>query len=200
MLTRADVQTRLDAFDVQRLPLDATARAASVVLVMAPRAGRRGVWLTRRPAGMNRHAAQFAIPGGRLDDGETHHEAGLRELHEEMGIRLGAHALLGDLDDYRTRSGYVMTPTVAWMDDEVDPDPNPAEVEHVFLIDLEELADARPMFETIPETDRPVMSLPLIGRRIHAPTAAVLFQFAAVVLRDDPVRVADFDQPLFAWR
>ncbi|MCF8568885.1 CoA pyrophosphatase [Gordonia sp. HY002] len=200
MLTRADVQTRLDAFDVRRLSLDEGMRAASVMVVMAPHDGRRGVWLTRRPARMNRHAAQFALPGGRLDDAETHHEAGLRELHEEMGIALGADAILGDLDDYRTRSGFVMTPTVAWMDDEVDPAPNPDEVEHVFLIDLEELAHAEPLFESIPESERPVMSLPLIGRRIHAPTAAVLFQFAAVALRDEPVRVAAYDQPLFAWR
>lgn len=200
MLTRSDVQTRLDAFGVRRIPLNTNMRAASVMLVMAPRDGHRGVWLTRRPAGMNRHAAQFALPGGRLDDGETHHEAGLRELHEEMGIALGEDTILGDLDDYQTRSGYVMTPTVAWMDDEIDPEPNPDEVEHTFLIDLDELAAAEPQFETIPQSDRPVMSLPLIGRHIHAPTAAVLFQFAGVALRDDPVRVADYEQPLFAWR
>ncbi|MGO3328352.1 NUDIX hydrolase [Gordonia sp. (in: high G+C Gram-positive bacteria)] len=200
MLTRAAVQSRLDAFDVWRLPLDGDLRAASVMVVIAPRNGRRGVWLTRRPARMNRHAAQFALPGGRLDDGETHHEAGLRELHEELGIALGPDAILGDLDDYRTRSGFVMTPTLAWMDDEVDPAPNADEVEHVFHIDVDELADAEPLFESIPQSDRPVMSLPLIGRRIHAPTAAVLFQFAAVALRDEPVRVADYEQPVFAWR
>ncbi|MCF8609698.1 CoA pyrophosphatase [Gordonia sp. HY285] len=200
MLTRTDVETRLDAFDVRRIPLAEGARAAAVMLVVAPRDGRRGVWLTRRPARMNRHAAQFALPGGRLDPGETHHEAGLRELHEEMGIVLGSETILGDLDDFATRSGYVMTPTVAWMDHEMDPDPNPDEVEHAYLIDLDELADAQPQFEMIPESDRPVMSLPLIGRRIHAPTAAVLFQFARVALRDEPVRVADYEQPVFAWQ
>ncbi len=149
---------------------------------------------------MSRHAAQFALPGGRVDEGETHHEAALRELEEEMGIELGPESILGDLDDYTTRSGYVMSPTVVWCDDQVTPRPNPAEVERVFLIDLDELAVVEPLFETIPESDRPVMSLPLIGRRIHAPTAAVIYQFARVALHGDPVRVAHYDQPVFAWR
>lgn len=149
---------------------------------------------------MRRHAAQFALPGGRLDDGETPHDAALRELEEEMGIDLGPESILGDLDDYATRSGYVMSPTVVWCDDEITPRPNPAEVERVFLIDLDELATVEPIFETIPESNRPVMSLPIIGRRIHAPTAAVIYQFARVALHGDPVRVVDYDQPVFAWR
>ncbi|GAA4664791.1 NUDIX hydrolase [Gordonia humi] len=200
MVTRDDIHARLDTFEVHRTPVVEGLRAASVMIVVARQGARRGVWLTRRPARMNRHAAQFALPGGRLDDGETRHQAGLRELHEEMGIVLGDDAVLGDLDDFTTRSGYVMSPTVAWIDDEITPAPNPDEVEHVYLIDLDELAAAEPVFETIPQSDRPVMSLPLIGRRIHAPTAAVLYQFARVALRDDPVRVADYEQPLFAWR
>lgn len=171
-----------------------------MTVVVAPSKAGRGVWLTRRPSGMNRHAAQFALPGGRLDDGETHHGAALRELEEEMGIRLGPDSILGDLDDYATRSGFVMSPTVLWCDDDVEPRPNPAEVERVFLIELDELAEAEPILETIPESDRPVMSLPLIGRRIHAPTAAVLYQFARVALHGESVRVADYDQPVFAWR
>ncbi|GAC81434.1 NUDIX hydrolase [Gordonia malaquae] len=198
---RDDLRARLDGFEARRIPLRPGTRAAAVAIVVAPVAdGGRGIWLTRRPSDMRRHAAQFALPGGRLDDGETTHDAALRELEEEMGIHLGPDSVLGDLDDYATRSGFVISPTVVWCDDEVTLRPNPAEVERVFLIDLDELATAAPIFETIPESDRPVMSLPLIGRRIHAPTAAVIYQFARVALHGDPVRVADYDQPVFAWR
>ncbi len=194
------MQGRLGAFEVRSIFPGPDTRSAAVVILVAPCHGHRGIWLTRRPAGMSRHSAQFALPGGRLDPGETPHEAALRELHEEMGIKLGAETIIGDLDDYRTRSGYVISPTVAWIDEEIEPTPNPDEVEHVFHIGLGELAEAAPVFETIAESERPVMALPLLGRLIHAPTAALMYQFTAVALRGDDIRVADYEQPLFAWR
>ena len=70
--------------------------------------------LCRRAAGLNRHASQWALPGGRLDDGETPTVAARRETDEELGVDLGADAVLGLMDDYATRSGYVITPVVLW--------------------------------------------------------------------------------------
>jgi 8-oxo-dGTP pyrophosphatase MutT (NUDIX family) len=59
--------------------------------------------LTRRAAGLRSHRAQWALPGGRCDAGETQVEAALRELHEELGLQLEPDAVLGQLDDYPTR-------------------------------------------------------------------------------------------------
>ena len=70
--------------------------------------------LTRRGAHLSAHARQWAFPGGRVDDGETVLEAALREMHEEVGLELSSSDLLGRLDDYPTRSGYVMSPFVFW--------------------------------------------------------------------------------------
>jgi 8-oxo-dGTP pyrophosphatase MutT (NUDIX family) len=168
---------------------------------MADVAGGASFVLCRRSAGLNRHASQWALPGGRLDEGETPVDAALRETDEEVGVRLGADAVLGVLDDYATRSGYVITPVVVWGGTDVEIVPHPGEVLAAYRIGLHELArDDSPRFVTIPESDRPVVQVPLGGDLIHAPTGALLVQFRWVGLdgRAD-ARVHDFEQPVFAW-
>ena len=168
---------------------------------MAGVAGGASFVLCRRSAGLNRHAAQWALPGGRLDPGESPIEAALRETDEEVGLRLEESAVLGVLDDYATRSGYVITPVVVWGGAGARLVPEPAEVLAAYRIGLHELLrDDSPRFVSIPESDRPVVQVPLGGDLIHAPTGAVLVQFRWVGLdgRVDE-RVADFEQPVFAW-
>jgi 8-oxo-dGTP pyrophosphatase MutT (NUDIX family) len=137
-----------------------------------------------------------------MDPGETAEQTALRELEEELGLTLGDDAVLGRLDDYTTRSGYVITPVVVWADGEVELVPNPAEVAHAYRIGLHELQrDDSPRFVTIPESDRPVVQVPLGKDLIHAPTGAVLVQFRWVALDGRAgERVHDFEQPVFAWK
>jgi ADP-ribose pyrophosphatase YjhB (NUDIX family) len=164
-------------------------------------AGGASFVLCRRSAGLNRHASQWALPGGRLDAGETVIEAALRETHEEVGVALGDEAVLGLLDDYATRSGYVITPVVVWGGPGLELRPDPAEVLAAYRIGVHQLLRAdSPRFVSIPESDRPVVQVPLGGDLIHAPTGAVLVQFRWVALegRHD-ARVGDFEQPVFAW-
>ena len=54
--------------------------------------------------------------------------AALRELHEEVGLALGADAVLGLLDDYPTRSGFAITPVVVWAGPDAELAPDPREV------------------------------------------------------------------------
>ena len=158
--------------------------------------------LCRRAAKMNRHAAQWALPGGRMDDGETSEQTALRELHEELGLDLAPDAVLGRLDDYPTRSGYVITPVVVWGGGDVVLHPDPGEVAHAYRIGLHELCrDDSPRFVTIPESHRPVVQVPLGGDLIHAPTGALLVQFRWVALDGrSGERVHEFEQPVFAWQ
>lgn len=199
-LDRDNVRDALDAFDSRRLPLDGRRHAAVVVAVLDDGNGNPVMPLTRRPTRLRAHPGQFALPGGRLDEGEQPEEAALRELHEELGIDLGPESVLGRLDDYITRSGYVMSPFVVWSDTAVsDLKPSPDEVDVLFAVTTDEL-DVDPRFVTIPESDKPVIQWPFRGHLVHAPTAAVVYQFREVVLRRRATRIDGLEQPVFAWR
>ena len=157
--------------------------------------------LTRRSGTLNSHAGQWALPGGRIDAGESAEQAALRELQEEVGLQLDGSAVLGRLDDFSTRSGFVITPVVVWAGAVPDMTANPAEVASIHRIALTELmrGDA-PMLETVPESQQPVLRMPVGERWIAAPTAAFLYQFRELCLRGRPTRVAHFEQPVFAWK
>ncbi|MEM9174877.1 MAG: CoA pyrophosphatase [Myxococcota bacterium] len=177
-------------------------RPAAVALIITPDAeGRACFLITRRPGTLRRHAGQWALPGGRLDEGETAVEAALRETHEEIGLALSEENVLGRLDDFPTRSGFRMTPIVCWAEPGQTLRPNPDEVERLHVVPLDELEKPGvPVLREIPESDRPVLSVPMLGTLIHSPTAAVLFQMREVVLNGRHTRVAHYEQPLFAWK
>lgn len=164
-------------------------------------AGGAAFLLCRRASRLNAHAAQWALPGGRLDPGETVIEAALRELDEEVAVSLPPSTVLGLLDDYPTRSGYVITPVVIWGGGRLDPHPAPDEVEAVYRVGLHQLLrEDSPRYISIPESPRPVVQIPLGNDLIHAPTGAVLLQMRWLGLegRHDPVD--ELEQPPFAWK
>ena len=164
-------------------------------------AGGAAFLLCRRASRLNRHAGQWALPGGRVDPGETPLEGALRELDEELGVRLDEASVVGWLDDYPTRSGYVITPVVVWAGADPALRPAPDEVLAVYRIGLHALRDAEPRSIDIPESDRPVLQVPLGNDLIHAPTGAILYQLRQVgLLGRAGERVDHFEQPVFAWR
>jgi 8-oxo-dGTP pyrophosphatase MutT (NUDIX family) len=193
----------LRRFDRVAVPLDGRRHAAVAIAICGGEAGDGddgpAIWLTRRAPKMRNHPGQFALPGGSLDPGEDAVSAALRELSEEIGVTAGREAVLGLLDDYATRSGFVITPVVVRAGDGRDPRVNPAEVAELHRITFRELG-VEPRFLAIPESDRPVIQLPLIGHLVHAPTAAVLYQFAELAIYGRKTRVAHLEQPVFAWR
>ena len=183
-------------------PLEARAlKRAAVCVIVTAGGGEAALLLTRRAAHLTTHAGQYALPGGRVDAGESALDAARREAREEIGLELAPEDFIGRLDDYPTRSGYLITPLVAWLAEGVALAPNPAEVAQIYRVPLSELGRAgSPQFVAIPESDRPVIRYPLLGTLIHAPTAAVLYQFMEVALLGRATRVAHLEQPVWAWR
>lgn len=164
-------------------------------------AGGASLLLCRRPIGMRRHAGQWALPGGRLDPGEEPLDAALREVEEELGLRLGPDDAVGWLDDYVSRSGFVISPVVLWCAGDPPLAPDPGEVFAAYRIGLHALRDSDPRFIEIAESPRPVLQLPLGNDLIHAPTGAVLLQFRQVALLGRAgERVDGIEEPVFAWR
>jgi len=212
---RESVRSRLRSFESRRAE-HASHHAAAVVVALveeglgavvdglsAPSQWSReaALLLTRRAAGMTRHAGQWALPGGRIDEGESAEEAALRELHEEVGLRLEPAEVLGTLDDYVTRSGFVITPVVVWAGAAAELVPNAAEVASIHRIRMREfMRDDAPLLEPSEEPGRQILRMPVGRHWIAAPTAAVIYQFREVGIGGRATRVAHFDQPVFAQR
>ncbi len=100
------------------------------------------VLLTQRTAHLKDHAGQIAFPGGRVEDDDLSpvHTA-LRETEEEVGLTRDRVRILGFLPEYRTGTGFCVTPVVAAVQPPFELQPDPFEVAEVFEVPLDFLLD-----------------------------------------------------------
>ena len=198
---RAAITHNLGQAVAAPVPAGGLKRAAVCVILTDDGEGGAALVLTLRAKHLSAHSGQFALPGGRVDSGESAVEAALREAREEINLELARETILGRLDDYPTRSGFLITPIVVWAPQDAAMRANPAEVEAIYRVHLSELGQpGSPEFVAIPESNQPVIRYPLLGTLIHAPTAAVLYQFMEVAIYGRATRVAHLEQPVWAWR
>lgn len=198
---RAGIAANMAAFRPKTAETAGLKRAAVAIAVTADETGAPAFFLTKRAPRLNAHSGQWALPGGRLDPGEDAVTAALREMDEEIGVRLEAAAVLGLLDDYPTRSGYCITPVVVWAGPGVATKTNPDEVARLHRIPLSHLApDEVVELAPIPESEHPLIRVHIAANQIHAPTAALIYQFREVALAGRHTPVAHLEQPKWAWR
>ncbi len=200
---RRRIRVNLETFE-RRAYCDRKLKPAAVAVALVADDDQQPCFvLTRRALKLRAHRGQWALPGGKIESGESAEQAALRELGEEVGLELSPSRVLGLLDDYPTRSGYVITPVVVWGGCKAELEANPDEVEAVYRIPVAHLNRPEvPKVRSIPESLRPVISIPLelVNADIHAPTAAVLYQLREVALCGRNTRVAHYEQPVFAWQ
>jgi 8-oxo-dGTP pyrophosphatase MutT (NUDIX family) len=210
------IRGNLRRFEVRGLAGQAGLTRAAVALTVVDVDQERGVYgmpmqgfprddaaliVTRRSLKLQNHAGQWALPGGRLEAGEEPEETALRELAEEAGLDLPCGNVIGRLDDFATRSRFVVTPVVVWAGRGTRLEPNPAEVESIHRIPLAELLrEDAPLLEASADSEHPILCMPIGESFIAAPTAAFLYQFREVAILGKDARVAHYDQPFFARR
>ncbi|WP_037577302.1 NUDIX hydrolase [Phaeacidiphilus oryzae] len=200
MSTETDIRGNLAGFPRRALAVPPGGRSAAVCLCVIPCEPEPEVLLMRR-ADRGRNPGQWALPGGRVEAGETAVEAALRELAEEVGLVCPGSCVAGLLDDFATDSGFVITPVVVLVPERA-PELRPNhEVKSLHLVPLSALlADGVPRWARLPDGTR-LLQMPLAeDMTIHAPTGALLYQFREVALLGRPTRVAGLAQPAFTRR
>lgn len=197
LLVGARLRSRLSQDPTAAPCGDLAARRAAVVILLFEHRGVPSFLIIKRAA-RGSNPGQWALPGGMLEPGETPDAAALRELHEETGVGAGPGDVLGVLDDFRTLRGVVITPVIAAATGPVELRRNPSEIASIHPIALSRLCEPGVPRWRHDAAGEPILQMPLRHDMVvHAPTGAILWQFAESCLRGNSVYVADLLQPAF---
>lgn len=194
-----EVRKNLLGFERREVPPEGRRVAAVAIAIVTDPV--ESILLTRRPLDAPRHPGQFALPGGMREGEERSDETARRELAEELGVLVPPEAVLGTLDDYATRSGFVITPVVLWCGPTPELTPDPREIAATYRVPLASIVaeDVAEVHEG-EDRERPILALQIVDTRVFAPTAAMILQFREVALLGRTTRVAHYGEPRFAWR
>lgn len=179
-----DLLTADDLERQQQLEAQATLKPAAVLLLVVNHP-QPTVVFTQRTAHLADHAGQVSFPGGRSnEDDRTPERTALREAEEEIGIPAARIEILGRLPEYRTSTGFCVTPVVGWAEPPLQFRPDPHEVAEVFEVPLAFLLDsANHRYESafFRGRIRKYWAMPFGERFIWGATAGMLVTFYRVM-------------------
>ncbi|WMS42752.1 CoA pyrophosphatase [Acuticoccus sp. MNP-M23] len=154
-------------------------RAAAVLMALGRDAadGTPVMLLTERATHLAAHPGQVALPGGKIEAGETPAETALREAHEEIDLLPAAVEVLGVGDAYHTRTGFVVVPVLGLLARPATLTPAPGEVASVFTAPYQQvmtLANHREVRVTRDGLERTYFEVMSGQKRIWGVTAGIL--------------------------
>ncbi len=158
-------------------------RRAAVLLLVMDRDGEKEIVFTRRTDRVETHKGQVSFPGGMAEpDDETPEFTALREAYEEIGLDAKQVQILGRLPQMKTVTGWVITPVVGWSNQQPEFKPNADEVERIFSIPLNWLADQRNFQERLYTRSDGTQEMvlfyePFEGELLWGATARMVWQF-----------------------
>ena len=116
-------------------------RAAAVLIGLQNGPDGARLILTKRASHLKHHPGQIALPGGKVESGESAVTTALREAHEEISLPPEQVRILGTLDPHETVTSFSVTPVLAVIDPSYQPIRQEDEVEEVFSVPFAHVAD-----------------------------------------------------------
>jgi 8-oxo-dGTP pyrophosphatase MutT (NUDIX family) len=113
-------------------------KPAAVLIALIEEDHQLSVVFTKRAAHLKHHPGQISFPGGKVEDFDKNLiEAAIREAEEEIGLNSHKINIIGQLNPYETISGYVVTPIIAFINEQQNFVMDKNEVAEIFQVPLQ---------------------------------------------------------------
>ncbi|HYD18514.1 MAG TPA: CoA pyrophosphatase [Patescibacteria group bacterium] len=158
-------------------------RDAAVLILLIERPEGVTILFTERTHTLNAHAGQVSFPGGGVEAHDKDaNETALREAAEEIGLDVNNARVIGQLDEYVTRTGFRVTPIVAVLKAEQSWVPSPDEVARIFEVPVDDIfRELKEESLTFEGGERRFYGMKWDDMHIWGATAGMLRNFADVV-------------------
>lgn len=167
------IKKKLAFYSPKRIE-DKISKKAGVIVPIYGNEGEIFIVLTKRTLNLKRHKGEISFPGGVCELSEDQQKTALRECFEEIGVKMEDLKLVGRLDDTYTKTGYLISPFVAFIPYPYNFMMNPKEVESLVFLPIQEILD--PEFH-----EKDSISLNK-GEKIFGATLRILKNLARILL------------------
>ena len=132
------IDNTINSGDTVRVSSDYSQASILIIFINDEEKQTSSILITQRKKNLRKHAGQVAFPGGRKEDSDKNLiETVIRETEEEINLSKDNYEIIGNLPNFYTGTGYVVTPFIALMKSTSNWAnviySNPEEVEKIFI-------------------------------------------------------------------